>query len=266
MHAGQWSVGGGLRTQDDERIVIEPCFQKWAIYRRPIGAHRGAGLNVFTHEWYERVDGRGLDTAQPNAPESLGFENFNRHRNGNQVGPVAGLGAGSLAPHAGSPSQRQVRFIHLHRPAQQVPVRAHHRTPKPVQYGPSGLVAVQTQHTLQSQGTDPLLLAGEIPRRREPHVKGCAGLVEDRSGRHAALMSAGSADQPAPRSATGRIRHPADRTAKPMRPSQLLQIRCARFIAGKPVLELAPRCRVVPARNRLDVVHSVIVDLVELNG
>ena len=68
MYARQWCVGRGVRTQEDERIVIEPCFHKWAVYRRSIRAHRSAGLNIFTHEWYERPDGRGLDTAQPNAP------------------------------------------------------------------------------------------------------------------------------------------------------------------------------------------------------
>ena len=266
MYARQWSMGRGVRTQDDERIVIEPCFHKWAVYRGSIGSHRGAGLNVFTHEWYERSDGRGLDTAQPNTPESFRLEHFNRHCNCNQVRPVEGLGANPFAPHPGASSQRQVRFIHLHRPAQQVPVRAHHRTPKSVQHGPSSLVAIKPQHTLQAQGTDALLLTSEIPRCREPHAKWCTGFLEDRSGRHAALMSATSADQPAPRGATGRIEQPAGRTVKSMWPSQVLQVRRAHFIIGKPVLELAPRCRIVPAGNRLDGVHSAIVDLVELNG
>ncbi len=98
VHAGQWSVCRGLRTQDDERIMVETFFPKWAIYRRSIRAHRGAGRNVFTHEWYERLDARSLDAAQPDAPESLGLENLNRHRNGNQVGPVAGRALGRRRP------------------------------------------------------------------------------------------------------------------------------------------------------------------------
>ena len=166
----------------------------------------------------------------------------------------------------GSALERQERLVDFDRAVQQVTVWPNHGPPKSVQQGPRSLVAVQAKHALQPQGADALLLTGEVPRCSEPHSKGRAGLVEEGARRHAALMAARSADQSAPGGASGRIHHPACRTAKPVGPPQLLQVRRARFVACKPVLELTPRSRVVPTRNRLDVVHSSIVNAVELNG
>lgn len=65
---------GYLRTQDDKLIMLEPFFPQWTVYRRSIRANCGTGLNISMCELHERVDGRCCNAAQPNAPESLGFD------------------------------------------------------------------------------------------------------------------------------------------------------------------------------------------------
>ena len=162
--------------------------------------------------------------------------------------------------------ERKVAFIDLDCASQQVPIWAHHGSPKSMQHGPCGLITVQAKNPLQAQGADPLLLASEVPRGSKPHSQWRSGFIEEGCGRDAALMSAGPADQPPSCGATRRIDHCACWTAKTRRPSQHLQIRGARFVAAKPVLELAQRLGVIFASNGLDLVHADIVRLVELNG
>ena len=115
-------------------------------------------------------------------------------------------------------------------------------------------------------GADALLLAGDVPSRREPNAQRSARLVEDRPGGYAALVSASAAEQ----SPSGRtpwvVRHATRRTTKSAWPSKLLQIRRTGPFAGKPVLEVAPRLRIIVASDRLDAAHSAIVSLAELSG
>ena len=218
------------------------------------------------HERHERVDRWTLDATQTNTSKAFWFVHFNCHSNGNQVAAIVGLRAWALGLYAFSSAQRQEGLIDFNSAAQQFAIRTYHRPTKPMQHCPRSLVAVQTEHSLQPKSTDALLLVGDVPRRSEPDPQRGACLVEDCSGRHAALMSATSADQPAPCSTFGPIQRPASGATEPVRPSQTLQVRCAGFIAGKPVLEFNPGARVLFSVGGFDWVHQPMIDVVELSG
>ena len=156
------------------------------------------------------------------------------------------------------PSESKGCLTDLHRARQQVAFRAHHRSPKPVQHSPGGLVAAQAENPLQPQRADALFLVGDGPRRGEPHPQRRTGLVEEGPSRDAAWMSAGPANQPASRGSTRRVHHAARRAIESGWPPQPLQVSCARFVTRKPVFELVPRLRVVLTGNGFDLVHAAI--------
>ena len=140
--------------------------------------------------------------------------------------------------------QRQIGHVDFHYALQQVSSGAHHRPSKAVQHRPCGLITVQTEHSLQPQRADALLLARQVPCSGKPHAKRCARLVENGSCGDAALVTAGSADQPTPRGAPWGICHPASRAAESALPPQLFQICRTCFIGGKPVLKFTQIARI----------------------
>ena len=178
------------------------------------------------------------------------FRIDNLYRNGNK-----GLGRMAFPTHLGpglTPlSDGNVGLVDLDFASQLLASGAHHRPTQPVQHGPGGLVAAQPQHTLQSQGTDALLLVGHVPRRAQPDLQRGARLIEDRAGGDAALMSTTSADESCATSSAGLRHSTAVRTDKPRGPAQSLQVRKAGLLCGEPVQKLAPGSRVVFTRNGL---------------
>ena len=205
VNARQRLVSRNLGAEEDVRIVIESLIRQRCVYRRPIRAHLAAWSNVFTHERQERILGRPLDAAQSNASKALGLVHFDSHGNSDQVAAVMGLEARALAFDARYSPERKVCLIHLHRARQQVAFRAHHRSPKPVQHSPRGLVTVQAKNPLQPKSADALLHAGDVPGRGKPHPQRRSGLVENGPSRGAALMAAAPAYQAASRGSTRRI-------------------------------------------------------------
>ena len=266
VNARQWLVSRGLGTKDDVRIVNESFVRQRSVYRRSIGAHLGAWRDVFTHERQERIHGGSLDAAQSNSSKAFGLVHFDSYGNGDQVTAVMALRAWALVPDTCPSPERKVCLIDLNRAGQQAALRAHHRSTIPMQHSPRGLVTAQAKNPLQPKSADALLHAGDVPGSGKPHPQRRSGLVEDGPSRDTGLMAAGPAYQAASRGSTRRIHHSAGRAAKAGWPSQLLQVRCASLVAGKPVLELTPRLRVVPTCNGLDLAHLAIVGRVELNG
>ena len=75
----------------------------------------------------------------------------------------------------------QVGLVDLDHALQAIAIGPHHRSAKPVQHRPGGLVAAQPEHPLQPESADALLLVGQVPGRGQPDPKRGAGLVEDRA-------------------------------------------------------------------------------------
>src|SRR6266545_3742849 len=94
-----------------------------------------------------------------------------------------------------------------------------------VQPGPGGLVAPDPQLALQPQGAHPVLLARDQPHGPEPHRQRLAGALEDRARDHRRLVvAAGALDEIAPSRRPSMVRT-ARRTAEPVGPTQLAQVR-----------------------------------------
>ena len=137
------------------------------------------------------------------------------------------------------------------------------------QHRPGRLVAAQTEHTLQSKRTDPKLLVGHVPGRRQPHPQWRTRLVEDSPSRHRPLVGAVAAHQAGSTRAVRFTSYPTGRTNETTRPAQLPQIGQTSLFAGEPVQKLVPVARIVFTRNgccgMLDI-HPVTLAQLELSG
>jgi len=141
---------------------------------------------------------------------------------------------------------------------QPVPAGPDHRPPQLVQPAPCRLVAAQSQHPLDAQRTDAVLLAGHIPDRPEPQRQRQAAALEDRAGRHRRLMpTAGT--QPQPPAGRPRLAAAAAGTDKAVGPAKREQILSTRLLAGEAFLQFHQRARILfhePERYRLGQVES----------
>src|ERR1035437_974254 len=214
-------------SKDDMRIVLKPTVLQRCVNCRTVSAHSAAWCDVFLYKRHDHADGSRRNASKTNTPEALGLMYFNGNGDGNQMAAVLSFFARGPGICRISSAQCQKDLIDLDGAAQQVAIGTDHRTAKPVQHGPCGLVAIQAEHSLQSESTNALLLIGDIPSRSEPHPQRCTSLVKNRSCRHAALMSATSANQSTPSSTSGLIYRAARRATKFFWPSQTLKVCCA---------------------------------------
>src|SRR5215471_16119828 len=104
------------------------------------------------------------------------------------------LGIGLATPNA-LLQTADIGLIYLDSASQPVPAWAHHSAPQFVQPSPSGLVAFESQHALETHGARPILLAGHPPGCPEPERQGHPCVLENRPCRHRTLVVAGRALQ-----------------------------------------------------------------------
>ena len=117
----------------------------------------------------------------------------------------------------------QKRFIHLHFALQPITPWPNHGPPEFRQQSPSGLIASQAQHPLQSQSARAILLTRHIPQAPEPNSPWFVGVLKNRPCRYRSLGTTVSADP----SVT--LRRPcrfcvAARTIETIRPTQFKQV------------------------------------------
>ena len=106
-----------------------------------------------------------------------------------------------------------------------------------MQPSPGRLITLESEHSLQTQGTGAVLLRGHPPHGAEPDRQRSPGALEDRSRRHGSLVATTAALQ----------QHSPDRpfavtttpwAAETIRPSQPGQVRPACFLSAEVRLQL----------------------------
>src|ERR1035441_8155516 len=136
------------------------------------------------------------------------------------------------------------RLVHLHPPAQSIPIRSDHSPSQFVQPSPSCLITPQSEDPLQAQRAGTVLLAGHIPHGTKPHHQRLPRVLENRARRGRGLVPAtaalkqGGTDQ----DSLGSL---ALRTAKPLRPPEADQVRSTRLLRRKALLKLLDSSRIV---------------------
>src|SRR5271167_2529413 len=124
-----------------------------------IGVEEAAGFNAVLHERRETGGGSVGDVPQPDAPGSPAILlRCDRDQS---------LAFGS-APVTAGLQAAQIALIHLDGAAKPVPTRPDHGPPQLMQTRPGRLVASPTQHLLQPQCADSVLLAGDPPHGPKP--------------------------------------------------------------------------------------------------
>jgi hypothetical protein len=108
------------------------------------------------------------------------------------------------------------------------------------------------QHTLQTERTDPVLLAGDEPYRKEPRPQWFAGVLEDCAGRQRHLSATGPTAKQATRHFRRLICYPTSRTDKAVRPSQAAQV----CFGMPPHCRTKPRTPETSAPWRARIVHA----------
>jgi hypothetical protein len=129
-----------------------------------------------------------------------------------------------------------VGFINLNGTGQPVTAWPHHGYPKFLQPDPSSFIAWQAQNPLQSQRTDTIFLAGNMPNGSKPQPQWLPGVLEDGSRGDRDLRIALATAIQASLGLPGFI-IATSRTRKPRRPPQLKQLSTAGLFRSKPLFE-----------------------------
>ena len=165
---------------------------------------------------------------QTNSPH---FAALQFHRNHNQ-----GF-AHQLSPANVLLLAAQVSLVDFDTSVQPFPTQPNHRLPQLLQHQPGGLIAAQTEFTLQTLGAQPCFLSAGQPHGQKPTPQRHPRVVQDGSRRGRGLASAPATEH---RASSGRptLRGRAVRTNEPRWPADTEQILAASLLAGKPFSEL----------------------------
>ena len=136
-------------------------------------------------------------------------------------------------------------------PRKAIPAWPYHRSAQLVEPGPSCLIAAQSEHPLQTQGANAVLLAGDEPHSQEPHPQRLACVLEHCAGRQRRAPTTTPAPQQPIRHRPRFADHSAVRAGKPIRPVKPPDIVPAPRLAAEPIIHLLERPRVINSRNRV---------------
>ena len=201
----------------------------------PVGNDDRSGIDVIQEEGPERGGARVVDdlhAAAAKRPSGLFYGDCDQR----------------LAQRAASWTSRlraaDDRLVNLDDRAQPVATATDHRGAVAMQHRPRGLLGADPEYALQAVSGDPVLLAGHLPRRREPHRQRRARAVEDRPGRRRDTTTAAPTGPPTVRELP-RLLARAQRAAEALRPAQPVQVVQARPIIREPAPQIGVRGGVV---------------------
>src|SRR5205823_1553442 len=200
-----------------------------------VGVNRAAWIDAILHKRVQAGSRGVLNHAHPNPPYTRPISLGGDHNQSLTLGLPTRHAFLQPANH---------RLVHLHPPAQSIPIRSDHRPSQFMQPTPCRLKPTQPEDPLQAQCAGTVLLAGHIPHRTKPHHQRLPRVLENRTRRSRSLAPAIAALEQSGthQDSLGSL---ALRTSKTLRPAEADQVRSTRFLRRKALLELLDSSRVV---------------------
>lgn len=213
--------------------VMEVAFQS-PVGVQAVSSYRAAWFDRFADKTMQHFSAGRLDTPHANSADARSVF-FRRHDDqGFFLGLSADYSLFLTAP---------VGFIDFHRTLEAIPSGTHHRTSKFVQQGPRRLIAAQSQHALEGQGTSTVLLARDAPHGSEPEGKRQMAVLKDRPRSDRSLMTTTATEPQPPRRFPG-LRALAPGANKAFRPPQPKQVVPTGLVRGKAAFKVHQRLRI----------------------
>jgi len=240
MNPGQQLDGGVLTfsTQNRNLMMVSIFFQA-PVALPSIGMHDTAWLNGPSDELLQ-TGCRGIRNARH--ADSSNATTVLLCRNGYQrlSQELAGMRFRLFATDVG--------LIDLDPSAQPISARPNHRPSQFVQPRPSGHVAAQAQHPLQTHRAGSILLTSHIPHGPEPQTQWLACVLKNRPRSDRGLVPAAATDQPPTSGRPGRasLAARADKTLRPPKPDEVIT---TSLVRGKSILKFQQGPRVVFAHT-----------------
>jgi len=236
-------IVGRLRAAaDDGDLVAVAGRRQPGIAAPSVGVYLRPRRHGTLDEGEQAVRRHVLDAPKADSADAA-TTFFSRHRDN-------GLGLGFPSPLALF-GAADIGFVDLDCARKAIPAGPDHRPAQLVEPSPSCLVAAQSEHPLQTQGADTVLLAGDEPQSQEPHPQRLACVLEHGAGRQRRAPMTTPAPQQPTRHRPRFTDHSAVRAGKPVRPAQLSDIVPAPRLGMEPIIHLLERPWVINPRNRV---------------
>src|SRR3990172_7572825 len=247
MHARHDFVSLFVPAADDRNAMLVARSREPLIAFPPIGVNCRPRLHGLSNEVQQAFGGDVLDAFQSDTPDCSTVFLCRDHYDG--------LFLGLATPFALFRASN-VGFVDFDLAGKAIPTRSYHRSAQLVHPRPSRFVAAQTQHPLQAQGADAILLAGYEPHRKEPRAQRLAGVLEHRAGGQRRFAVARPASKHAARHYPRLPDNPTMTANEPVRPTQAVNIVAATVVTTEPIVHFFERSRVINAGTRLGVFHA----------
>src|SRR3989338_3366806 len=209
------------RFSNNRMFITKGC--QGGISFPTISTDFALGSNTFFNRRHQAGSRSIFNFMQTDSSRALIFS-FNRHKNQR-------FASSATAPFTRARSSN-IGFINLRRADQLIAARTNHSNPQSVKHGPSCFVSFKSKYPLQSQSTNALLLADNLPHSSKPQAQGKASILENGSSRNRNLKTAMATMEVSP-SRSPSLSMAATRTNKSFRPSQLIQIFSTCFFSSK---------------------------------
>src|ERR1700674_1864377 len=158
-------------TADDDDLMLVTGLLQIRITTPSVGAHDGTGGDGFLDKGKEAVPRDVDDAPETNAADAASIL-LGRHSDD-------GLGF-CFAALRSLFRTADIGFVDLDSPGEAFPPRPANRPAQLVEPSPGRFIASQSEHPLQAQGADAVLLACHKPHRKEPHPQRLTCALEHR--------------------------------------------------------------------------------------
>src|SRR5690606_6074921 len=187
VNAWQYRVSLEPRRAQTYRPMLISALIQSMIGGPSVGSYDGALGYCVLNKGDETLD-RGIrDAPHANASGSATADLGGDHDERFPCGTPVDVGIGAS----------EERLIHFHFADQAISAGPHHGSAKLLEPDPGRLVAPEPKSSLKSEGTDPMLLIGDVPDCLKPKPQRLAGSVEERSCRNRGLSCTARASKQA---------------------------------------------------------------------
>ena len=206
-----------------------------SVARPPVSAYDTTWLHASFYRRYQTCCRSTYHPTKPNSPDVVSFI-FNCYKNQRLTGCAPSSFSRSLAA--------DINFVNLDSARQAISARPHHRSAKLMKPYPYGFVSLKPQYSLESHGTDSILLANYVPNRSKPKLKRFSCILKNGPCRYRGFVLTLRAMV---QLTTGypRLVMPTTGTSKTIGPSKTDYIFQARLLGVKPFFKFHYRSWVV---------------------
>ena len=229
VHCRHLDMSRGRGSRKHRYFVLESEGSQSSIRRPTVRSDDAPRLHHILDEVLKNRPRQIGDVSETDPPHAYVLE-FDSDGNDGFLDSLAASHAGFFSTH--------VTLVDLDTSRKSLSPRTHHRPSKFMKPRPSSCIALQPEHSLETERVGPVLLACDLPHRPKPNTQRLPSTLEDSTSCQPGLGSAVTTQQDISSGTPWDTALATCTADESIGPPHTLQVKATVFLAGKELVEL----------------------------